>query len=275
MNRFIAHTTRSRFVFIMNKHAKETVEFVIKDNKRAIKSPLPKIALKQNPNLLTDEQKKNEDEIAKRLDYLQKYYDDLLPFIKEIKQHIKNITEETPICAAYLLLSSTARYWESIFLLVKNGDLAFQNTLRTIKESLALTDLFALEFRKEERKYLDKWFSGEIISHGSARQAHSDFFMEDPKNSSFDLKSLAAHIYQIESQSSHNSYATMLECVSPFTEDFDFEKYTRYARTKYAMDYLKGSMDATNITLKSTYLFLIQDEEKYEKLDEILIKYKT
>lgn len=259
----------------MNKHAKETVEFAIKDSKRAIKSPLPKIALKQNPNLLADEQKKNEDEIAKRLDYLKKYYNELLPFIKEIKQYIKDITEETPICAAYLLLSSAARYWKSIFLLVENGDLAFQITLRTIKESLALTDLFTLEFRKNKRKNLDRWFSGEIIKHGSAREAHSDFIKEDPTNAELDIKGLAAHIYQLESQYLHNSYAAILECISPFTEDFDFGKRTCYLRTKDALDQLKSTMDATNITLKSTYLFLIQDKEKYEKLDKILIKYGT
>lgn len=223
---------------------------------------------------MIDTQEKNDAEITKKLDYLKQYYNELLPFIKEIKNHIKDIMEEIPLCAVYLLLSSTARYWESVFLLAKNGDLTFQVIIRTIKESLALTDLFVLEFRKNERKYLDKWFSGEIISHGSAREAQNDFLIEDPKNSGINLKDLATHIYQIESQPAHNSFAVMLECVSPFTEDFDFEKYTRYSRTNYALDYVKGAMDATSITLKLVYLFLIQDKQKFEKLDEILIRHE-
>lgn len=258
----------------MNKKAKISIEFLINDNQRAIKSPLPKISLKQNPNLLVDEQKNNEVEIIKKLDYLRQYYNELLPFIKGTKEYTKDIIEKTPTCAVYLLLCSTARYWESVFFLAKNGDLAFQVIIRTIKESLALVDLFVLEFRKNKHGHLDKWFSGEIVVHGTAREAHNDFFMEDPQNINIDLKSFATHIYQLESQSAHNSYSTMLECVSPFTEDFDFKKYTRYSRTKYALDYLNGVMVATNITLKFVYLFLIQDQKKFNELDEILVKHE-
>lgn len=257
----------------MNEQTKKDVRFLIDDNKRAIKNPLPKIALKEDPDLLVKERKDLERCINEVLTAIQQQYAELLPFVKELRKHIRDITEESHICAVYLLLCHASQDWNSLFLLGKHGDLTMQIVFRRIKESLALTELFTLEYRDGTRKNLDKWFSGNIIDHSLCRDAQEKFFQEMPENKGIDIKTMLTRLYQSESLATHVSYSTMLECISPFTEDFDFSGRTQYFRTCHALPYAKGVMDAMNITLKLVYLFLMKDSRGYERLDEILVRH--
>lgn len=257
----------------MNEQTKKDIKFLIDDNRMAIKNPLPKIALRTDPDLLVKERKDLEWRINEVLTVIQQQYVELLPFVKELRKHVRDITEESHICAVYLLLCHASQDWNSLFLLGKHGDLTMQIVFRRIKESLALTELFTLEYRDGARKNLDKWFSGNIIDHSLCRDAQEKFFQEMPENKGIDIKTMLTRLYQSESLATHVSYSTMLECISPFTEDFDFSGRTQYFRTCHALPYAKGVMDAMNITLKLVYLFLMEDPHGYERLDEILIRH--
>jgi len=90
-----------------------------------------------------------------------------------------------------------------------------------------------------------------------------------------EIEGMAKKIYHMESLVIHGSYISMLESVSPFTEDFDYDGRTQYFRTSKGLDYAKGTMDAMNISLKLVYGQLIQDGKRYKQLDEILIKYSV
>ncbi|MDO8566122.1 MAG: hypothetical protein Q7S04_02995 [Candidatus Moranbacteria bacterium] len=257
----------------MNENAKGKIEFLIQDNLRAIKSKHPKIALKADPNILEQDKKKSAEEIALTLPSLQKHLDELLPFIQNLRKHIQDITEQTHICAAYLLLARATQDWKSLLSLAEKGDIGCWSFIRLIKESVALADLFALESRGDSRKYIEKWFSGQIIGHAAYREVQTEFMRQDPSNAGIDIEAMATELYQMESLVIHASYSTMLESVSPFTEDFDYTGRTQYSRTSKALGYAHGTMVNMNIVLKSVYLFLIKDSNAYEDLDKILIKY--
>lgn len=257
----------------MEEKAKEKIKFLIDDNRNAIKSLHPKKALAVSPNLLARDRERSKEEISKILSIVESHYSELVPFFRDLRQHIKDITEETHICAVYLLLSHALQDWKSSFLLAKNGDIGSWVFIRLIKESIALADLFVLESRMGEKKYIDKWFSGGIIGHAACREAHEKFFKENQRNENIDIKKMASEIYQMESLVIHSSYNTILESISPFTEDFDYDGRTQYFRTSKALLYAKGTMDATNISLKLVYLFLVKDAERYKSIDNILIKY--
>lgn len=258
----------------MSEFTKETIKKSIESNKKAIKSAKPKIALQENPHLLIEDQKKAEIAINNILNDIINQYNELLPFVKRLRDRVSDITEETHFCAVYLLLCQAMTLWESLFLLAKNGKSpAVQAVLRTIKESTALATLFSLEFDKMEDKHLKKWFSGEIVDHSAYRKAMKEFYDIMNEGEIVDMNSVSRDIYQIESQYTHVGYGTVMECISPFTEDFDFEKYTGFRRTSYNLGYAKGAMDGTNIALKYLYRFLLRDSNSCNQLEKILIKY--
>ncbi|MGK2849020.1 MAG: hypothetical protein ACSLEX_03055 [Minisyncoccota bacterium] len=258
----------------MSEFTKKTTREVIQSNRIAIKSDRPKKALQNNPNLLNEEQKYAEVEINNILVDITGQYSELVPYIKRLKNFVPDITEETHYCAVYLLFCQSATYWDSIFLLAKNGNSsAIQVITRTIKEAFALTELFSLEFYEGKNEHLLKWFSGEIISNGAHRRAMNEFF-EKTQSGATILEEMSRDLYRMESHSIHVAYTSVLECISPFTEDFDFEKFTRFRRTSYNLGYVKGAMDGTNIALKFAYKFLLRDLESYDQLEKILIKYE-
>lgn len=258
----------------MSEYTEKITKEVIESNRKAIKSENPKIALKNNPNLLEEEQKISEIEIKNILGSTINQYNDLVPFIKRLGDRVFDITEETHFCAVYLLLCQTIIYWESLFLLAKNGNSsAMQLTLRTIKESLTLAELFSFEFANLENKHLKKWFSGEIIPHGAYRERIKDFFAENSEEENTFLEDTSRDLYRMESHSIHVAYTSVIENISPFSEDFDFEKYTRFRRTSYNLSYVKDAMDGATIALKFVYKFLLKDLDGYNQLDKILLKH--
>jgi len=257
----------------MKKEAKNQIKTLIEDNRKKIKDPEPKKYLGSHPDILTDIKKEKELKVVYLLRQLDNQYKELLPFVKKIKLSIGDITEETFICATYLLLCRIFDNWESIFILSKDGkSSAIGNMIRTIKEGLMQVQLFSIDSLNMDRTNLDKWFSGDIITHGVGREKLANFCKEDdPKGENVD--DLSTQIYSIESQVSHNSYASIIELVSPFTEDYDFNGSTSYHRTVAWLKYAIGSLESTNIAMKFVYLNIMKDTDGYQKLNEILIKY--
>lgn len=258
----------------MDEETKKDKDFLIADNRRAIKNPRPKEALEENPNLVEEDREISKMEIAIKLPLLERYFNELLPFIKGLRNYIQDITEETFVCAVYLSLSHASQDWRSLFSLARIGDYGSFAFVRLIKEAVAQSDLFVLDSRKNIRKNLDKWYAGEIVGHGECRDAQ-DKFMQENGMVADEIKGMAKRIYHMESLVIHGSYISMLESVSPFTEDFDYGGRTQYFRTSKGLDYAKGTMDAMNISLKLVYGQLVGDKEKYEQLDKILTKYSA
>lgn len=256
----------------MSEEAKRDKAFLIADNRRAIKNPKTKEVLRENPSLVEKDRDLSVREIKLKLPVLEQYFNELLPFVKELRSQIADITEETHICAVYLLLAHACQDWNSLFNLARIGDYGSFSFIRLIKESIAQSDLIVLDSRTNERKNIDKWFKGEIIGHEACRTAQ-DNFMQASGLPSGVIKDMAKRIYHMESLSIHGSYVSMLESVSPFTEDFDYGGRTQYFRTSKSLDYAKGTMDAMSISLKLVYLYLVKDEKKYDELDKILNKY--
>lgn len=257
----------------MQEQSRKKIEDAIKSNRQAIKRKEPKIALARDPNLLRIKHERDRILIELLLSRLRKQLSDLLPFVYKIKPHINDITETTHICAIYLLLCRVFDDWDSLFVLAKNGrSSAAGSIIRMIKEGNMLVNLFAIEFSNKDHANLDKWFSGEIVQHGIGREKMEKYFNKYSPPT-LDVKKLATHIYQIESQVSHNAYATILELVSPFTEDYDFDGYTGYHRTISWLRYAVGSLETTNIALKMVYSIVINDDGAFKKINEILIKY--
>jgi hypothetical protein len=259
-----------------NCHNKFTIESDDFSFYEKIKSNKPKIALNNNPNLLEDIKESDLYKINNSLSLLKKQYEDLSPFVLLIKESIPDITEKTHLCAAYLLLCRYLQIWQSIFILLKSGNYSSLMTLvRSAKELSMLVDLFSLEYKNETDINLKKWFSGVIISHESGRIVVTEFLENEALNRNIDIKKLQAYVYQMESLIPHAAYISVLENVSPFTEDFDFEGYTGFRRTTLALGYVKGTMDSLFITLKLVYSFLLNDNINYSKINQIFLKYNS
>ena len=258
----------------MQEKSREKVQFLIQDNIRAIKSTYPKIALSRNSQLLQSAQEKNELDIDKLLLKLQEYHAELFLFIKKIKTRVNDIAERTHICAVYLLINKIFDDWSALFLLAKNGkSLAANNLLRTVSEGVELIHLFIIEASQGGRSNLDSWLSGEIIPNRTCRKKVAEHHEKYSFVSKIDFRALSSHIYQMESQVPHNSYESILESVSPFTEDYDHEGFTGYQRTVFLLHYASGSMAGVNIVLKAIFGILINEASEFQQLDQILRKY--
>ena len=258
----------------MQERSRVMVEDVIKSNRDGIKAKGAKVELENNPSMLTTDKAQDEESIRKLLIKLRAQYNELFPYVKKLKNYIADITEETHICAIYLLLCQVFNIWESFFILSEAGkSSSIGGLIRMIKEGDMQVQLFVTEASENSRVNLNKWFKGEIITHGEGRDKVSKFIEKGTPVSGDNLKDLSAHIYQMESQASHNAYTSILELVSPFTEDYDFEGYCGYYRTVIWLKYAFGSLEFTNITLKMVYLNIVKDQGAYKEINKILVKY--
>lgn len=262
----------------MREDNKKDIQLLIDDHKAAIKDGGPKKAIKDDPFYLEKDRALIAKEIAISLEILINYYQTLFSFLSKIKSHIQDITEQTHIAAMYLTLCNVFEFWSSFFILLKNGKgIECACLLRTIKEGNMQVDLLVTDALKKVDADLNKWFSGEILSHGVGRKKLSKFIGESKTEDGDEFKELSTKTYQMESQAAHNSYESILECVSPFTEDYDFDGYSNNFRASTWAKYAIGSMESTNISLKGVFEYL-KDNKFYKELSEILsnqnIKYR-
>lgn len=246
----------------------QNITYVIESLKKSVKKGLPKDRWAADPNLRKSLLADHKSEIHAVLIKLRQHHKELLPFVKKIKLQISDITESSYPCALYLLLCQLFENWNSFFILIENGkSAAAANLLRMNEEAIELVNLFTADFYAEKDANLKKWFNGKIIDQSTCRErlGKSAIYPQ------LDQKKLSAHIYQMESQASHNGYSTILESISPFTEDFDFDGYSQFF---HSLTWLKlGSLCSTNIALKGVYEFGFKSNGDFKKLDEILLKY--
>lgn len=258
----------------MNPESKKIVRQLINGHLKAIKNKDPKNELKEDSSLLGKNLMRDKQEINRLLKELKKYYYELLPVVKSFRVHINDIIENSHVCAIYLLLCQTFQNWNAFFELVDaNQSSAATILIRSIKESVALIELFSLEYSTNDRKNLDKWFKGEIISHKTCREKQDKLFKQIMPRVGNDMGSLNTYLYSMESQAPHNSYSSILESISPFTEDFDFEEYTRSYRTVAITKYAIGSMTAVNISMKMATILVLKNPQILTKIEKILLKY--
>jgi hypothetical protein len=258
----------------MNTHTKDLVNFLLNNIKQTIKSPDAKKALIANPSIQKELQLENELQIATYLNLLKARHQELSSYVRLLKDHISDVTDKSLLAAVYLLLSYNLHIWESLFILAPKGQYsAILTLIRMLKEISMLAQHFVLEERQGKRIDLDRWFSGEFVNHSAGRESFSIFAKEDGAYPDLDVKKLQAHLYQAESLTPHSAYVSVLDTVSPFTEDVDFEGYKGFSRTTSALRYANGTMTDLNLALKMVYGIVLRDSDGYMNLDEILLRY--
>jgi hypothetical protein len=104
----------------MQEKVKNDISFIIDDNIKAIKNPYTKLELLNNPNLLKEYELDYKKEIDSLILEIEKQYNDIIPFTKNLKNHINDITEKTFFSSVYLLSNSILSIFSSINILAKN-----------------------------------------------------------------------------------------------------------------------------------------------------------
>ncbi len=253
----------------------EKVRELIKDRVARIRTHRGKRIFMQD--MFYPGRKKNQDlkDIEKRVSKLELIHSQIEEKVKKLKNLIPDITEQTPLCAVYLIYGKVLQTWESIFLLSKKGyNFNVMELIRSIGENLDLIKAFHLD---KEGGYLKQWFQGEIIGHKTSREIESKFLKEGPlakEIKAHDLSpyNLATDVYRAFSTYPHCAYAALLDCIDVFNEDFDWNIYAGSRWTLHNMHALKSAMTATLITLKMTYMEL-RDFDNYKEIDKILIDF--
>lgn len=258
----------------MNEKTKAMVSLLIKDNCSAIKSQRTKDVFLSNPESFRIKMLDDIGQVKKTLNLLNDYNEELFNYVVRLKTKIPDITSQTIFTALYLLYSYNHRTWKALFLLAKEGYFSQIGTLiRMIKETQMLCDGFAIEFNKNLDTNLKKWFSGDFISHSVGRELINEFFKIENNDLSENFDEVQSHIYQVESLDPHSSYISTLQCISPFTEDFDYDGYTNFHRTVSSLKYAVGTMMNCNTSLKFIYLLVLKDNVGYNELSKVLSKY--
>lgn len=195
--------------------------------------------------------------------------------IKKIKNLIPDITDQSTLCAVYLIYGKILQTWEAIFFLALRGyNFDIMELTRSISENLGLIKTFHLD---KEQEHLKQWFRGKIIVDRVSRKLEDKFIkngvvkpiIEENNLSPYDI---ATDVYSVFSNYTHCSYAALLDSVDVFNEDFDWNLYAGSHYTLHNIDALKNSMAATLITLKMTYLE-IRDVVSYEEINKMLISF--
>lgn len=236
--------------------------------KELIKSSDPKKAIIEDSNYILEEKEYLNQQIKIEIFKLKNILDEISPYIYELKIHIHDITEETIYSWIYLNLCLALEVWKSVLILCEHSQYnSVLVLLRTISEINMQCSLLAADFMENKKENLDKWFSGEIITHRVGREKMGNFLWSQE----IDVKNLLSTIYWVQSTYAHNGYVGMLENVSPFTEDFD----TNYTPTQRIYETLIGTweqgMKSFIITLKFIFIKIIKDIDTFDKLDNILM----
>jgi hypothetical protein len=181
----------------------------------------------------------NAPEVAKQRELLKinaflGEVEEILPPIKELIQTLRNkietITEQSYICAVYLLLGKAFSNLESTLLLGREGkSFEAMEICRSGKEALDLVYLF---LECENAKHLEKWFEGKIVENKIARDFQHEHLNRELKENFPDhelpVDVFKAGIYKVLSAYTHSSYAGILDCIDVFNHDFDFDKRAGY-----------------------------------------------
>lgn len=215
------------------------------------------------------------EEVQKRLNRIELIHSQIEERVRKLKKLIPDITEQTVLCAVYLVYGKVLQTWESIFLLASRGySFNVMELIRSMGENLDLIQAFHLD---KEEKYLKQWFEGEIIEHAISRKIANKFLKEGPlaneiKENDLSLEDMATDIYRAFLKYTHCSYAALLDSVDIFNEDFDWSMYAGSHWALHSMSALENAMTVTLITLKMTYLEL-KDFDSYGEINKILVDF--
>jgi hypothetical protein len=169
------------------------------------------------------------------------------------------------------LLSWVLNTWDSIILLANKGKYSsIMILLRSIEEALMQCKLFLLDSNENKTKNINEWFNWSIISHWTWR----DKMTANLPDEWIDIRSMQSYLYKMESMHTHTSYISILENVSPYSEDYDLDWCTGYYRTNEALQWIAlPKMNLMAITLKWIYKLIVQDNQSVSKLNNLISKY--
>ena len=218
------------------------------------------------------EKKRDELLIRLKLRRLEKVFSKITPHIIDIRKLVKDLEEQTRICACYLLFWKVMRRWETLILLARDGrNQEMLELLRSLHENLDLIMLFTMD---KEEKNLKKWFEGEIIEAGKSREQYGEFLKvrldTGEKFPAYDMKSF---IYKLFSKYTHNSYPSVWDLIDPYTQEIDKNRTADYHWTRNNLDHLFIAMGTTISYLRGFYTFLAGNynrSDELAKLDKLL-----
>jgi hypothetical protein len=217
--------------------------------------------------------KNNTDAINFKLSILEKLFEEVAHFIKNIKKFVPDVLTQDTNTACYFLLSIVYQNWEAAILLGRNGFYyEFMQQFRGIAEAEDLVYLFIAEGNDGEN--LRKWFKGSIIQNSISRQAKKTFIdsvINDPETAESLIK-MMSNVYSGLSAYTHNSYAALIDHYDVYNKDCDFNRYAgAFHLSDTGMEYAYQALNRTVITLKHLYGHN-DDMDAYRKLDGLLYK---
>ena len=247
---------------------KQSISKNINERLETFKSKRAKYFAKIFPAYPFIEKKRDELLIKFRLRKLEKVFLKVTPYIKDIRNLVKDLDEQTRVCACYLLFWKIMRRWEVLFLLARDGrNQEMLELLRSLHENLDLIMLFTMD---KEEKNLKKWFEGEIIEAGKSREQYGELLKVRPDTGeqfpAYDMKSF---IYKLFSKYTHNAYPSVWDLINPYTQEMDEDRVADYHWTRKNLDHLFIAMGTTIGQLRGFHTFLIGDYDKSDELAQI------
>lgn len=186
--------------------------------------------------------------------------------IRRIFPHIKSITEQTKVAAAYLLIGRAYTNLKTALLVCRHGrNLEAMELSRSGKEALDLAMLF---WDDKNKALLEKWFKGKIIGNVDAREFHhknlnrelADFY----ENEEQPIKEMMRAGYKIMSSYTHSGYAGLLDSVDVFRLDYDFEAQSGYHYSVDNFHVVEDLLIKILLNLKNSFLHL-KDQEGFKE----------
>ena len=201
--------------------------------------------LTTSPNYPTEQQE--QDKIYTNIyvdQHLNTFLLELLPYIKNLRFHVKKLTDQNKITAIYLLLGQTYKTLETNLVIIKMG--FYYQCMDLIRLTLETSDLVMLFTNiEDENPLLKKWFQGEIVKNKNSRIK----FEELINNKNIDIKEemniqkAKTSIYHMLSGYSHASYGALLDLFDVYTQDFDFNQNAGFYHIKMtALSYVKSEI---------------------------------
>jgi len=255
-------------MFTPKKLVKQSISKNINERLETFKGKKAKYFAKIFPAFPSFEQKRDKLIIKCRLKKLEKIFFKVTPYIKDIKNLVKDVDEQTKICACYLLFWKVMRRWEVLILLARDGrNQEMLELLRSLHENLDLIMLFTMD---KEEKNLKEWFEGEIIEAWKSRECYGEFLkVRLDTGEKFPAYNAKSFIYKLFSKYTHNAYPSVWDLINPYTQEMDEDRIADYHWTRNNLDHLFTAMGTTIGQLKGFYTFLVGDYNKSDELDKI------
>lgn len=209
-------------------------------------------------------------------DEIEAVLPDVKKLIKRIFPHIKSITEETKVVAAYLLIGRAYSNLQTALLVCRNGkNLEAMELSRSGKEVLDLAMLF---WEDKNKSSLDKWFKGKIIGNVDAREFHHEHLNKELadifENEEQPIKEIMGKGYKIMSSYTHSGYAGLLDSVDVFKLDFDFEAQAGYHYCVHNFHIVEDLLIKILLNLKNSFLHL-KDHEAFAEADRLFRRFDS